>query len=106
MEPPTSISHAKMAGLNPILEELRGLIRATHLFAQNYRTTAPSNRVTECAFLRLEEALLGAMRKGVRDLHHGPPYQQEKFIHLEIERLIRPNDTRRALEKRLEDAGL
>jgi hypothetical protein len=84
-----------MAGLNPTLEELRGLIRATHLFARNYKATAPSitdNRhALECAFLRLEEALIDARDKAVKELHCGTPDQRAKFIREENEKLIRPD---------------
>jgi predicted transcriptional regulator len=84
-----------MAGLNPTLDELRALVRATHLFARNYKGTAPSitddREALECAFLRLEEALIDAMRKGVKELHAGSPVQHEKLIQEEIEKLDRPD---------------
>jgi hypothetical protein len=84
-----------MAGLNPTLEELRGLIRATHLFARNYKATAPSitgNRnAIECAFLRLEEGLIEVMRKSLKDLHTGSALQRERLIREEIEKLVRPD---------------
>jgi len=86
-----------MAGLNPTLEELRELVRATHLFARNYKATSvptitdESRHAIESAFLRLEQGLLEVMRKAVKELHQGNPYQRQKFIEDEIERLDRPD---------------
>lgn len=86
-----------MAGLNPTLEELRGLIRATHLFARNYKATAPSitadRRAIDSAFLILEEALIDAMRKGVARYYDAGRTQQEKFVQAEVDRLVVSADT-------------